>query len=86
MARVFEVEHGPEVGIRVRLRDLVQRSIVLINDLVNGRDDPSVLYCPPQITRGFTSNYIGRFAFGDGGERGGGGVCAVVGWEELGDA
>ena len=36
VAGVLEVEHGPEFSIRIRLADLVQRGIVLVDDLVDG--------------------------------------------------
>ena len=87
MSRVLEVEHRPEVGVRVRFRNLIQGRVVLINDLVNGRDDSRVLYCPAQIAGRLASNDVGRFGtFGDRweGRRRAAGIA--VGRKELGDA
>jgi hypothetical protein len=46
MSSVFEIEHCPEIGIWVGFRDLVQRCVILINDLVDGTHNSSVLDRP----------------------------------------
>lgn len=58
MARVFEVEHGPPVGVRIRLGDLVQRSVVLVDNLVRRVHDASVLNRPLQVTRRLAANNV----------------------------
>jgi hypothetical protein len=66
MSRVLEVEHRPEIGIGVRLGDLVQWCVVLVDNFVDWRDDAGVFYRPSQVARGLAPHDIGRFGtFGD---------------------
>lgn len=88
MSGIFEIEHRPELGVGIGFRDLVERRVVLIDDLVDGTHDARVLDRPPKITTGLTSDDITLdLLFRDG--RDGGRRVAVgipVRWEELGDA
>lgn len=86
MSCVFEVEHCPKVCIWIRLGDLVQRRVVLVDNLVYWRDDSCVFYCPAEISGSFTSDDVGCFAFGDGGEGSARLVGSLIGREKLGDA
>lgn len=45
--RILEVKHGPEFSVRVRLADLVQRRVVLVDDFVDGGHNARVLDGPP---------------------------------------
>jgi hypothetical protein len=53
MPSIRKVEHGPEIGIRIRLGDLIEWSFIRIDDFVNGRANTGILDCPSQISRGF---------------------------------
>jgi hypothetical protein len=46
MSSVFEIEHGPEIGVWIGFRYLIKRCIVLINDLVDRTHDSSILNRP----------------------------------------
>lgn len=61
MTGIFKVEHCPEIGIGIRFRDLIQRRVILVDDLVDGRHHSRILYRPTQISRGLTADYIWRF-------------------------
>lgn len=84
MPCVREVEHGPEVRVRIGFRDLVQRRIVRVDDLVDRRAHPRVFDGPLELSRSFAPNCT-RFSRGvarvGGGASGGG-----TRWEEFGDA
>lgn len=62
MSRVLEVKHGPELCVWVRFRDLIQRGIILVDDLVYGRDDSGVLDRPPEVAGGLASHGVGLAA------------------------
>jgi hypothetical protein len=46
MSSVFKVKHCPEIGIRVRFRNLIKRCVILIDDLVDRTHNSSVLDRP----------------------------------------
>jgi len=46
MPSILKVKHRPEFRIWIRFRDLVERGIVLVDDLVDGRHDPCILDSP----------------------------------------
>jgi hypothetical protein len=85
VAGVRVVEHSPEIGVWVRLRDLIERRIVLVDDLVDRASDSGVLDGPFELSRSLAA---------DGATRSGGAVTRVGssagggfgGREELGDA
>lgn len=58
MASVGKVKHGPKVGIGVGFRNLIERRVVRIDDLVNRRAYARVLDRPSQIPRGLATNDI----------------------------
>lgn len=84
MPSVRKVEHGPKVGVRVGFRDLVERRVIRVDDLVDRAPHARVLDRPLELTRGLAPNGFGFArgrvtAFGASSGR-------AVGWEELGYA
>jgi hypothetical protein len=58
MPSILEIEHCPEFRIRIGFTDLIQRCIILIDDLVDWAHHSSVLNSPSQIARSFTSDNV----------------------------
>jgi hypothetical protein len=56
MPSVRKVEHGPKVGVRVGFRDLVERRVIRVDDLVDRAPHARVLDRPLELTRGLAPN------------------------------
>lgn len=86
MTRIFEVEHRPELCVGVRLGDLIQGRVVLIDNLVNGAHDSCVFDRPAEIAARLASDDIALALVLRQGRDRGGRAIGPVGREELGDA
>lgn len=61
MTCIREIEHCPEICVRVRFRDLVKRGIVRVDNFVDRRADTRVLNRPSKVTRCFAfDNAVSR--------------------------
>jgi hypothetical protein len=58
MTGIREIEHCPEIRVRVRFGNLVQWCIVRVDNLVDRRPDSRVLDGPSQVSRSFTSDNV----------------------------
>jgi hypothetical protein len=81
MSRISEIKHRPKVRIWIRFTDLIQWRFIRVYNLVDRITNTSILDCPSELARCFTSDGI---VGSDGGVAwvGSGGWSRR--WEELG--